>query len=602
DRFMLSNGHGSMLLYALLHLSGYAISIEDIKNFRQFGSVTAGHPELETPGVETTTGPLGQGLANAVGMALAERNLASEFNRDGFDIISHHTYVFVGDGCLMEGISHEACSLAGTLGLGKLICFFDDNGISIDGEVKNWCHDDVRQRFEAYNWNVIGPIDGHNHQEIEEAITTAHSDNSKPTLIICKTHIGYGSPNKVDTAGAHGAALGDEEINLMRKELSWEHPPFVIPDEVYGEWDMKSKGTSLQEEWQKLYEGYQANNSQEASELDRRLSGKLPESFTKSSEEFIKRQNEQGESIASRQASLQAINHFTSLAPEIIGGSADLGGSNYTIHKNVSPIDNSGKHGNYINYGVRELAMSAIMNGISLHKGYIPYGGTFLVFLDYSRSAVRLAALMNIKVVFIFSHDSIGVGEDGPTHQPVEHLSILRHTPNVRSWRPADTVETAVAWLDALQGTGPSSLVISRQKLNFQQRDEEQINNIIKGGYSLISGGDSPEFTVIATGSELEPARQAVVRHNQEGRKVRLVSMPCCERFDEQDDNYKQKVFATEYSKRLAVEAASADYWKKYADNTLGMNGFGMSAPAGELFKHFGLTEDSIYARIKELL
>lgn len=603
DRFILSNGHGSMLHYALLHLSGYAISMEDIKNFRQFNAITAGHPELETIGIETTTGPLGQGLANAVGMALAERNLASEFNRDGFDLISHHTYVFAGDGCLMEGISHEASSLAGTLGLSKLICFFDDNGISIDGEVKNWCRDDVQQRFNAYNWNVIGPIDGHNHKEIEEAITAAHSNNnSKPTLIICKTHIGYGSPNKVDTAGAHGAALGDEEINLMRENLSWEHAPFVIPTEIYNAWDMRTKGSASQQEWQKLCEGYNKDYPQEMDDLQRRLAGKLPDSFAKSSKDFIKQQNEQGESIASRQASLQALNHFTELVPEIIGGSADLGGSNCTEHKNISVIDSTGKHGNYINYGVRELAMSGIMNGISLHKGYIPYGGTFLVFLDYSRSAVRLAALMNIKVVFIFSHDSIGVGEDGPTHQPIEHLSMLRHTPNIRSWRPADTVETAVAWMDALQGEGPSCLVISRQKLNFQQRDEQQINNISKGGYCLISGGDAPEFTVIATGSEIGPASQAVERLNQEKRQIRLVSMPCCERFDEQDANYKQSVFATEYSKRLAIEAASPDYWNKYAENTLGMTSFGMSAPAGELFKHFGLTEDAIYSRIKELL
>ncbi len=607
DRFILSNGHGSMLQYALLHLSGYAITIEEIKNFRQFGSATAGHPELETIGVETTTGPLGQGLANGVGMAIAERNLAKEFNRQGLEIISHHTYVFAGDGCLMEGISHEACSLAGTLGLNKLICFFDDNGISIDGEVKNWCRDNTKQRFESYNWNVIGPIDGHNHQEIAAAISQAHqSTNSKPTLIICKTHIGYGSPNKVDTAGAHGAALGDEELSLMRKELSWEHPPFVIPDEIYHAWDLRAKGEKLQQEWQQSYTKYQSAHQQEATELQRRLESNLPHSFAQDSHDFIMHQHEQAEDVASRQASLQALNRLSEMLPEMLGGSADLAGSNCTLHKNAVGINTSGdtsdKHGNYIYYGVRELAMSAIMNGISLHKGYIPYGGTFLVFLDYSRSAVRLAALMNLKVVFLFSHDSIGVGEDGPTHQPVEHLAMLRHTHNVRTWRPADTVETAVAWMDSIQEDGPSALVVSRQKLKFQNRDAEQLNNISKGGYSLVTGGDTPEFTVIATGSELEPARQAVERHNKEGRQVRLVSMPCCERFDEQDAAYRNSTLSVDYTKRLAVEAASADYWNKYAQNTQGMNSFGMSAPAEELFKHFGLTADSIYTRIKELL
>ena len=601
DRFILSNGHGSMLHYALLHLSGYNLPLNEIKNFRQFGSQTPGHPELEVIGVETTTGPLGQGLANAVGMAIAERNLGAEFNRKGAEIIDHHTYVFAGDGCLMEGISHEACSLAGRLELNKLICFFDDNGISIDGEVDGWCRDDVKRRFTAYTWEVIGPIDGHSHMVIREAITQARS-TSKPTLIMCKTHIGYGSPNKVDKAAAHGSALGEDEIALMRQELGWIHSPFVIPDEIYKEWDMKAKGEEKQSEWQSLCDVYKLKYGEEWKELQRRLRGELADNFPEQEKAFVKKQKEAAESVATRQASQQAIDNLVPVVPELLGGSADLTGSNCTLPKDGLPLSEKKDHGNYIYYGVRELAMSAIMNGIALHGGYIPYGGTFLVFLDYSRSAVRLAALMKQKVIFVFSHDSIGVGEDGPTHQPIEHLAMLRHTPEINVWRPADTLETAVAWCHSLKWQGPSALAVSRQKLEFQTRSNEDDICIYKGGYELISGSDSPQLVVIATGSEVQPAREAVERHNGEGKDIRLVSMPCCEVFARQDEAYQNKVLAAPYEKRLAIEAANPDYWRKYAANTLGISGFGSSAPAEDLFKHFGLDAETIYKRIKEIL
>lgn len=602
DRFILSNGHGSMLQYALLHLSGYGLSMEDIKNFRQFNSQTPGHPELETVGVETTTGPLGQGLANAIGMAIAERNLAAEFNRADAEIISHHTYVFVGDGCLMEGISHEACSLAGRLELGKLICFFDDNGISIDGEVDGWCRDDVKRRFDAYNWQVIGPIDGHDHQTIREALKQSHS-SPLPSLIICKTHIGYGSPNKVDKASSHGAALGEDEIALMRKELQWSNEPFVIPDDIYQAWDLTGKGREYQQEWQVIYDSYQSKYLTESNELARRIKGDLPADFNKQIDEFITHQNEEAATIATRQSSQQALQFISNLLPELLGGSADLTGSNCTLPAEPKALTEKSESGNYIYYGVRELAMSAIMNGIALHKGYIPFGGTFLVFLDYSRSAVRLAALMQQKVIFVFSHDSIGVGEDGPTHQPVEHMAMLRHTPGINAWRPADTLEAAVAWTHAVKFNGPSAIVVSRQGLAFQGRTNNDIyKDISRGGYCLISDDENPDCVVIATGSEVQPAREAVEQHTHEGKNVWLVSMPCCEEFDKQDDAYRQSVLAAPYSKRLAVEAANPDYWHKYASNTLGMQSFGSSAPAGELFQHFGLTADKIYEKISKII
>ena len=604
DRFVLSNGHGSMLLYALLHLSGYDLSMQDLKDFRQFGSKTAGHPELETVGVETTTGPLGQGLANGVGMAIAECNLAREFNTEDLQLISHYTYVFAGDGCLMEGISHEACSLAGTLGLGKLICFFDDNGISIDGEVKRWCSDDVKRRFESYNWEVIGAIDGHDAEAISAAISQAQK-SAKPSLIICKTHIAFGSPNKQGTAGAHGAALGADEIKLVRQELAWEHEPFTIPQDIYDAWDQKARGKEAQDSWSELYAKYKQQQPDKAEELDRRLKGELPKDFQQKAAALLPKQNEAGESMATRQSSLQALEYLSEFLPELLGGSADLTGSNCTMIKSAVPINEAHQTetepGNYIYYGVRELAMSAIMNGMALHKGYIPFGGTFLVFLDYSRSAVRLAALMKQKVIFVFSHDSIGVGEDGPTHQPVEHLAMLRHTPGINVWRPADTVETAAAWIEALQAEGPSALVISRQKLAFQKREQEQINAIAKGAYQLVSS-DNPELAVIATGSELEPAREAVEKLNQEGKKVSLVSMPCTEAFDKQPDSYKKQVLPLPREKCLAVEAAATDYWLKYAAHTVGMESFGSSAPADALFKHFKLTAADIYQKIKTLI
>lgn len=613
DRFVLSNGHGSMLQYALLHLSGYGLSIEDIKNFRQFKSPTPGHPELETIGVETTTGPLGQGLANAVGMAIAERNLAAEFNRPQFDLIAHYTYVFAGDGCLMEGISHEACSLAGTQKLGKLICFFDDNGISIDGKVENWCRDNVKQRFTAYGWQVIGPISGHNYQEIRESINQA-KQSEFPSLIICKTHIGYGSPNKVDSAAAHGAPLGEEEITLVRKELSWNYPPFVIPEEIYSDWDARPQGEKMQEQWNKLYDEYKLTYPREEKEYRRRMKGELPEDFSQQSLDLINSQNNKEASLASRQASLQALNTLVPVLPELIGGSADLSGSNCSLSEHSVALQDDGNYGNYIYYGVRELAMSAIMNGISLHGGYIAYGGTFLVFLDYSRSAIRLAALMKRKVIFIFSHDSIGIGEDGPTHQPIEHLSILRSTPNIDTWRPSDTVECAVAWTQALQKPYPSALILSRQKLQFQQRTKEQIDNIAKGGYVLIEG--SPDIAklhalVIATGSELNSAREAVIKYNKENslrngnKQVRLVSIPCCEVFDGQTQEYRDSVLPPQISNRLAVEAARPEYWCRYTGlhgKVMGIESFGSSAPADELFEHFGLTAEKIYQSISDFV
>ncbi len=627
DRFILSNGHGSMLQYALLHLSGYDLSMEEIKNFRQMNSQTPGHPELETVGVETTTGPLGHGLANAVGMALAERNLAAEFNLPELNIVSHFTYVFAGDGCLMEGLSHEACSLAGTQRLNKLICFFDDNGISIDGEVSGWCSDDVAKRFDAYNWNVLGPIDGHDHEQIRKAITSAQQSD-KPSLIICKTHIGYGSPNKADKAAAHGAPLGDEEIALMRSNLDWQHEPFVITDEIYQAWNMRDKGKKAQQQWEDLYAKYSSAHPTKAKEYTRRLSGQMPHDFTNKAQDFIISQHKSAASVASRQSSLQAINNLLPSLPELLGGSADLSGSNCTLSDSSVAISDNGKPGNYIYYGVRELAMSSIMNGIALHGGYIPYGGTFLVFLDYSRSAVRLAALMRQKVIFIFSHDSIGVGEDGPTHQPIEHLTMLRATPGIDVWRPADTVECAVAWTESLQKSSPSTLILSRQNLEFQSRDESQLEDIAKGGYVLVAGGnnqegnnqggnnkgynqgnnnDEPAAIVIATGSELGAARQAVEQHNKEdltkggNKQVRLVSMPCCEVFDAQSPEYRDKVLPPKIVKRLAIEAAMPDYWHRYIGlqgEIIGINSFGKSAPASELFEHFGLTAKHIYNKI----
>ena len=603
DRFVLSNGHGSMLLYGLLHLSGYDLTMEDIKNFRQLGSHTPGHPELETIGVETTTGPLGQGLANAVGMALAERNLAAEFNRLDLDVISHYTYVFAGDGCLMEGISHEACSFAGTQRLGKLICFFDDNGVSIDGEVKNWCQDKVAQRFAAYNWHVIEGLDGHDPVGIRDAIKQAQAD-PRPSFLICATSIAYGSPNKAGTAASHGAPLGEEEISLVRKELNWDYPPFMVPAELLNEWNQTRKGAESEQRWRMICDDYEKAYSEDWKELNRRLEGRLSEQALERGKNFIEQQQKQQKKQATRAASLTALEEYSSFLPELLGGSADLTGSNLTFHSGSAAIT-SDRKGNYVYYGVRELAMSAIMNGIALHKGYIPYGGTFLVFLDYARSAVRLSALMAQRVIYIYTHDSIGIGEDGPTHQPVEHLVMLRATPNISVWRPADATETAVAWLEALKSeTTPTALILSRQSTEPLERTQEQVDAIHKGGYVLIDGKGEPDVLIIATGSEIEPARAAVEKYNSADGIARLVAMPCCEVFASQPQEYRNSVLPLSVTKRLAIEASAPDWWSSYVGlegDVLGMHGFGSSGPATELFKHFGFTADNIYQRMKKL-
>lgn len=608
DRFVLSNGHGSMLLYGLLYLTGYALSIEDIKNFRQLNSCTPGHPELDTIGVETTTGPLGQGLANAIGMALAARNLAAEFNRPELKIISHYTYAFVGDGCLMEGISHEACSFAGVQRLAQLICFFDDNGISIDGEVKNWCQDKPAQRFAAYGWHVIDNLDGHNPTAIRAGIRQAQAD-SRPSILLCKTSIGYGSPNKANTAAAHGAPLGTEEVARVRRELGWEYPPFEVPAELRREWNLMEKGADQERSWDQLCARYAHAYPREWAELTRRLKGELPSQLADQGRKLVYAQQRQP-AQATRKSSLQALEALAPQVPELLGGSADLTGSNQTLHSGSRPIQ-AGQAGNYFYYGVRELAMSAMMNGISLHGGYIPYGGTFLVFLDYARSAVRLSALMRQRVIYVFTHDSIGVGEDGPTHQPVEHLTILRATPNFYLWRPADAVETAVAWLSAIRiDKAPTALALSRQTVAAQQRSAVQCDAIHRGGYVLVPEDakqervGNPDIIVIATGSEVEPSRRAVTKYNAEGGAARLVSMPCCEVFAAQPQVYKDTVLPPEVTKRLAVEAGAPDGWYRYVGahgDVLGMNGFGKSAPASRLFGHFGFTAEHIYRRLRKL-
>lgn len=604
DRFVLSNGHGSMLLYGLLYLTGYDMTLEDIKNFRQLGSRTPGHPEVEINGIETTTGPLGQGLANAVGMALAERSLAAEFNRPDLNIISHYTYVFVGDGCLMEGISHEASSFAGAQKLGKLICFFDDNQVSIDGEVKYWCRDNAAQRFAAYNWHIIDKIDGHNPVELRAAVQQAQQED-RPSLLICSTSIGYGSPNKEGKASAHGSPLGEEEVRLTRARLDWDHPPFVVPPELLKEWNMTERGARLEREWQELSAIYKERHPTEWDELHRRLSGKLPQQLMTGGRQFIKEQQRQAKDQATRAASLEALEAYKNYLPELIGGSADLTPSNLTFHSDSVAISPDGGKGNYIHYGVRELGMSAMMNGIALHGGYIPYGGTFLVFLDYARSAVRLSALMGQRVIYVFTHDSIGTGEDGPTHQPIEHLTILRATPNMNLWRPADGVETAVAWLEALKSDDrPTALALSRQKTKAIERTEAQLGEIHKGGYTLIDKGDKADMLVIATGSEVGEAAAAVRQYNSEGGCASLVSMPCCELFAAQPSAYRNQVLPPQITKRLAVEAGASAWWRGYVGlegEIMGIDGFGRSAPGDALFKHFGLLAADIYARMKEL-
>ena len=606
DRFVLSNGHGSMLIYSLLHLTGYDLSIDDLKNFRQLHSKTPGHPEFGyTAGVETTTGPLGQGLANAVGFAVAEKVMAAQFNRPGHNIVDHNTYVFLGDGCMMEGISHEVCSLAGTLGLNKLIAFYDDNGISIDGEVHGWFTDDTPRRFEAYGWQVIRNVDGHDADEIQMAIETARKSD-RPTLICCKTIIGFGSPNKQGKEESHGAALGDAEIALTREALGWKYGPFEIPAEIYAEWDAKQKGADAENEWNKRFAAYEAEFPALASEFKRRMAGELPADFAEKASEFIREVATKGETIASRKASQNCLNAFGPLLPELLGGSADLAGSNLTLWKGCKPVVAEDASGNYMYYGVREFGMAAIMNGVALHGGLIPYGATFLMFMEYARNAVRMSALMKQRVLYVFTHDSIGLGEDGPTHQPIEQLTSLRTTPNLDTWRPADTVESAVAWKHALERKdGPSALIFSRQNLPFHVRDNETEAAIARGGYILKNCAGEPELILIATGSEVSLAVQAADKLTEQGRKVRVVSMPCTSVFDSQDAAWKQHVLPVEVGARIAIEAAHADYWYKYVGldgRIIGMTTYGESAPANQLFEEFGFTVDNILGIAEELL
>ncbi len=607
DRFVLSNGHGSMLQYSLLHLSGYDVSIDDIKNFRQLHSKTPGHPEYGyTPGVETTTGPLGQGLANAVGFALAEKTLAAQFNRPGHNVVDHFTYAFLGDGCLMEGISHEVASLAGTLGLGKLICFYDDNGISIDGKVDGWFTDNTPQRFAAYGWQVLAGVDGHDAEAISSALEVARTNIRRPTLICCKTVIGFGSPNKQGSESSHGAPLGDDEIALTREALGWAHGPFEIPADIYEAWSAKDKGASAESAWNETFAAYEKAEPELAAELKRRLAGDLPADFAEKAQAYIQECQDESETVASRKASQNTLNAYGPLLPELLGGSADLAGSNLTIWSGSKGISKEDPSGNYIYYGVREFGMAAIMNGIALHGGFVPYGATFLIFMEYCRNAVRMAALMKQRSIFVFTHDSIGLGEDGPTHQPVEQLASLRTTPNMSTWRPADAVESAVAWKAALERKdGPTSLVFSRQGLPGQARDAQQLADVAKGGYVLSDSEGTPELILIATGSEVGLAQDAAAKLREQGKKVRVVSMPSTDVFDAQSADYRQQVLPLEVTNRLAIEAAIADYWYKYVGldgRIVGMTTFGESAPAGELFREFGFTVENVLEVAAELL
>ncbi len=605
DRFVLSNGHGSMLLYSLLHLSGYSLSIDDLKAFRQLHSKTPGHPEYGyAPGVETTTGPLGQGIANAVGMAIAEKTLAAQFNRPEFNIIDHHTYVFLGDGCLMEGISHEVCSLAGTLGLGKLIAFYDDNGISIDGEVDGWFTDDTVKRFQSYGWHVISDIDGHDPEAIERAVQQAQLETGKPSLVCCKTQIGFGSPNKAGKESCHGAPLGDDEIALVREKLNWPHAPFEIPESISQAWDARDKGAQQEANWNELFVAYNDAHPELASELTRRLNNRLNANFEKAAEDYIHQTQQEATTIASRKASQNAIQAYSPLIPEFIGGSADLAGSNLTQWNESKGISKQDADGNYIFYGVREFGMCAIMNGIKLHGGFIPFGGTFLMFMEYARNAIRMAALMKQQAIYVFTHDSIGLGEDGPTHQPVEQLASMRATPNLINWRPCDATETAVAWKNAIENiSGPTALVLSRQGLPTQPRNSAQLNQIAKGGYILADCDAEPELILIATGSEVDLAMQAKEKLNDV--KVRVVSMPSSDVFEQQDKAYQENVLPSSVAARIAIEAGQGDFWYKYVGlqgQVIAMTSFGESAPAGDLFKHFGFTVDNIVEKAKALL
>ncbi|RZG82390.1 transketolase [Acinetobacter sp. WCHAc060033] len=600
DRFVLSNGHGSMLQYALLHLTGYDLSIEDLKSFRQLHSKTPGHPELGyAPGIETTTGPLGQGIANAVGFALAEKTLAAQFNKEDIKVVDHFTYCFLGDGCLMEGVSHEACSLAGTLGLGKLVAYYDDNGISIDGEVEGWFSDDTEQRFLAYGWQVL-KVDGHDADAIRAATVEAKAETTKPTLIMCKTVIGLGSPNKQGKEDCHGAPLGNDEIALTREALGWTEEAFVIPEDVYTSWDAKAKGTASEAAWNETFAAYAAKYPTEAAELKRRLEGDLPADFAAKADAYIAEVNAKGETIATRKASQNAIQAFAPLLPEILGGSADLAGSNLTLWKGAKGVE-SDAAGNYVHYGVREFGMTAIANGVALHGGFIPYVATFLMFMEYARNAVRMSALMKQRVIHVYTHDSIGLGEDGPTHQPVEQIASLRGTPNLNTWRPCDTVEASISWKSALERKeGPTALIFSRQNLAFQTRTEAQIADVAKGGYVLAEEKGELKAIIIATGSEVGLAMEAYAQ--LEG--VRVVSMPCAEEFVKQDAAYREAVLPSNIRARVAVEAAHVDYWWKFVGldgRVIGMTTYGESAPAKDLYQHFGITTEAVVAAVKEL-
>jgi transketolase len=606
DRFVLSNGHGSMLLYSLLHLAGYPLDIEQLKSFRQFGAHTAGHPEVDAHlGIETTTGPLGQGVANAVGMALAEKLLAATFNRPGHEVVDHRTWVFLGDGCLMEGVSHEACALAGTLKLGKLVCFYDDNGISIDGEVHGWFTDDTPKRFEAYGWQVIRDVDGHDPAAIERAIEAAKADPDRPTLICCKTIIGWGSPNKQGTEATHGAALGEAEVAATRKHIDWPYEPFVVPGEIRAGWDARAAGAKAEQAWTERMASYRKAYPELAAELERRLKGDLPTGWRKAVEDFVQAAQDKPAALATRSASQKTLDVLGAAIPEMLGGSADLTGSNNTNHKASKAVTADGVGGNYVHYGVREFGMTAIMNGVALHGGFIPYGGTFLVFSDYARNAVRMAALMKQRVILVYTHDSIGLGEDGPTHQPVEHVASLRLLPNMQVWRPCDTVETGIAWASAVERTdGPSSLILSRQALPPMTRTAAQLADAARGGYVLVDSDGAPDCILIATGSEVGIAVDAAKRLTEAGRRVRVVSMPCVEAFDAQPQQYRDTVL-TPAVPRVAIEAGVRDTWWRHVGTggaVIGMDTFGASAPAKALFEHFGFTTDNVVRTVDGLL
>lgn len=607
DRYVQSNGHGSMLLYALLHLTGYDLSMDDIRDFRQLHSRTPGHPEYGyTPGVETTTGPLGQGVANAVGMAIAEKALAAEFNKPGFNIVDHHTWLFLGDGCLMEGISHEACGLAGTLKLGNLIAIWDDNGISIDGHVEGWFAEDTAARFRAYGWHVIEGVDGHDPEEVDAAVREAKSVTDKPSLLCCKTIIGFGSPNKANSHDCHGSALGADEVALVRERLQWPYAPFEIPGEIYAAWDATEKGAQVQQEWDALFADYAKQWPELAAEFTRRMKGDLPAGWVENMQKYVHDLQSHPAALATRQVSQKCLNHFADMLPELMGGSADLSPSNLTRHQKSVDFTGENPAGNYISYGVREFGMSAIMNGLALHGGFIPYGGTFLMFMEYARNALRMAALMKIRSVFVYTHDTIGLGEDGPTHQPVEQLASLRLTPNMETWRGCDQVEVAVAWQQAIERKdGPTSLVLTRQPLAQQPRTAAQLAEIARGGYVLSDCDGQPEMILISAGSEIELVVSAAKALTEEGRKVRVVSLPCTERFDNQDAAYKESVLPKAVRKRLAVEASIAGFWERYVGlngKVIGMTSFGESAPANVLFKHFGFTPENVLAQARELL